>query len=99
MALEDLPVEDWDGYRFWDLLGVDDYSVLEVDPEYASFQTYRATGLPDWPIVTPGAASMAAALDPDTGDGSLFFFACPGSATHEFARTFEEHLENTARCE
>ena len=99
MALEDLPVEDWDGYRFWDLLGVEDYSTLEVDPEYASFQTYRATGLPDWPIVTPSPASMAAALDPDTGDGELFFFACPGSTTHVFAKTFEEHLENTERCD
>ncbi len=53
MELKDVAVKDWDDYLFWDLLGRADYSTVTVDPEYASFQTYQNTGLPDWPIVDP----------------------------------------------
>jgi UPF0755 protein len=98
MALADLGVKNWDEYVFWDLLGVGDYSAVEVDPQYASFQTYQNEGLPDWPIATPTVASMKAALNPATKSGNLFFYACPGSDTHTFAKTAAQHNRNIASC-
>lgn len=98
MALEDLGVKQWDEYVFWDLLGESDYSTVQVDPRYASFQTYQNQGLPDWPIATPTVASMKAALNPATKSGNLFFYACPGSDTHSFAKTASQHLQNTQSC-
>ena len=98
MALEDLGVKKWDEYVFWDLLGISDYSTVDVDPEYASFQTYQNKGLPDWPIATPTVASMRAALNPATKSGNLFFYACPGSDTHTFAKTAAQHSQNIASC-
>ncbi len=98
MALEDLAIGQWDEYLFWDLLGISDYSTVDVDPAYASFQTYQNKGLPDWPIVTPTVASMKAALEPRPGNGNLFFYACPGSDTHKFAKTAAKHNRNIASC-
>ena len=66
MTLADINVKNWDEYLFWDLLGVPDYSTVDVDKKYQSFQTYQNPGLPDWPIVTPSAKSIEAALNPTT---------------------------------
>lgn len=98
MELERIPVKDWDDYLFWDLLGISDYSTVEVDPKYASFQTYQNKGLPDWPIVTPAVASMKATLNPATKGGNLFFYACPGSDTHKFAKRAGQHNKNIQSC-
>ena len=98
MALADLPVSDWDEYLFWDLLGVSDYATVDVDKKYASFQTYQNPGLPDWPIVTPSAKSISAAINPTTGSKLLFFYACEGSDTHTFAKTFRKHQKHIDNC-
>jgi UPF0755 protein len=98
MTLEEMSVKKWDEYLFWDLLGLSDYGTVDVDPEYASFQTYQNKGLPDWPIVTPTVPSMKAALNPRPGNGNLFFYACPGSDTHKFAKTAAKHNRNIASC-
>jgi UPF0755 protein len=98
MALEDLPLRDWDEYLFWDLLGRSDYSTVDVAPEYASFQTYQNKGLPDWPIVTPSAKSIEAALNPVTKTKLLYFYACEGSDTHEFAKKLKGHQRNIDKC-
>jgi UPF0755 protein len=98
MALADLGLKDWDDYLFWDLLGSTDYGSIDVANQYASFQTYRNAGLPDWPIVTPAADSMKAALSPATKGGNMFFYACPGSDTHKFAKTASKHEQNIASC-
>ena len=98
MELEELAVRDWDDYLFWDLLGLSDYSTVNVDPEYASFQTYQNRGLPDWPLVTPTAKSIAAALDPTTKSNLKFFYACEGSDTHEFGKTARQHQKNINSC-
>ena len=82
-----------------DLLGLPDYSTVDVDKKYQSFQTYRNGGLPDWPIATPSAKSLAATLNPVTKTKNLFFYACPDADTHRFAKTFEQHQRNIARCE
>jgi UPF0755 protein len=67
------------------------YSDLEVNSPY---NTYRVTGLPPGPICSPGRASLAAALHPDTSCADLFFVA-RGDGTHVFSRTLREH--NRAR--
>ncbi len=98
MALEKVPVKNWDEYVFWDLLGISDYSTVDVDKRYESFQTYQNPGLPDLPIVSPSAKSLAAALNPNTKSKNLFFYACPGSDTHKFAKTFKQHQRNINSC-
>ena len=98
MALADMNVTNWDEYLFWDLLGVTDYSTVTVDPQYESFQTYQNPGLPDWPIVTPSAKSLEAALNPMTKSKLLYFYACPDSDTHKFAKNFKQHQRNIDKC-
>lgn len=98
VALEDIGVKKWDEYLFWDLLGIADYSSVNVPRQYQSFQTYQNPGPPDWPIATPSAASIKAALNPATKSKLLFFYACEGSDKHRFAKTFRQHENNIRKC-
>lgn len=99
MALDELAMAKWPNYLFWDTLGVADLATVNVSPELQSHQTYQQPGLPSWPIATPTRASIEAALDPDKRKDFLFFYACPGSDTHTFAKTAAQHSRNIARCE
>jgi len=56
------------------------------------YNTYVINGLPPTPIALPSAASIKAALNPDTGN-SLYFVA-KGDGTSEFSSTLDAH--NTA---
>jgi UPF0755 protein len=98
MALDELAMAKWPNYLFWDTLGVADLATVNVSPELQSHQTYQQAGLPSWPIATPTRASVEAALDPDTRKDFLFFYACPGSDTHTFAKTAAQHSRNIAQC-
>ena len=95
--LADVPLKDWDRYLFWDTLGVD-LNTVDVPNKYASFQTYRNTGLPDWPITTPSRASIEAALRPNTKKKFLFFVSCEGKDNHTFAKTVVQHNRNVRKC-
>jgi peptidoglycan lytic transglycosylase G len=97
-ALADTNIKKWDEYLFWDLLGIADYTSVDVPRQYESFQTYQNPGLPDWPIVSPSAASIEATLNPATKSKLLYFYACEGSDTHRFAKTFKQHQNNIAKC-
>jgi UPF0755 protein len=98
MRLRDQAMAKWPNYLFWDTLGVADLASVPVSPDLQSHQTYVTPGLPDWPIATPSRASIEAVLDPDRRKDFLFFYACPGSDTHTFAKTAAAHSRNIAKC-
>jgi len=60
-----------------------------------SWNTYTRDGLPPTPIAMPGAASIAAAVDPETTD--YLYFVGRGDGSHQFSRSLEEHNRAVAR--
>jgi UPF0755 protein len=73
------------------------YGDLEIDSPY---NTYRIYGLPPGPICSAGAASIRAALYPDSMSTALYFVA-RGDGSHIFSGNLREHREavNRARDE
>ena len=95
MMLREAHISEWPEYAFWTLDNMDGVGNFQVSEDLVGYQTYRNRGLPPGPICTPGFASLAAALNPDTADGYLFFVAKgDGSNSHAFAKTYEEHQQN-----
>ena len=95
MNLRDLHITQWPEYVFWTYDGIGAAASFEVDPDLASFQVWQSKGLPDWPIATPGVASLQAALNPDTQDGYLYFLGKnDGSGDLVFATNYADHLAN-----
>ena len=69
-------------------LSLDDLSVE------SPYNTYINVGLPPTPICNPDLDSLRAAAFPAESPYLFFRAACDGSGRHNFAITFEEHLEN-----
>ena len=69
------------------------YSDLRIDNPY---NTYLYEGLPPGPICSPGLQSLAAAVNPDTSSGYLYFVS-RNDGTHVFAETLREHQRNVER--
>ena len=65
---------------------------LETESPY---NTYRVGGLPPGPIASPGAASLDAALYPESVP--YLYFVAKDDGTHAFAETFAEHQANINR--
>jgi len=63
------------------------YKHLEVDSPY---NTYKYKGLPPGPICSPGLDAVKAVLDPETTE--YLYFVAKGDGTHQFSRTYQEHL-------
>ena len=64
---------------------------LQIDSPY---NTYLYPGLPPGPISNPSLPALQAVAFPDE---TLFYYfraRCDGSGLHDFAVTFEEHLQN-----
>jgi UPF0755 protein len=61
---------------------------LRTDTPY---NTYTRAGLPPTPIALPGAAAIAAALSPTTGDALYFVATGEPDGSHYFSATLEEH--------
>ena len=69
-------------------------SDLSVESPY---NTYQNIGLPPGPISNPDLGSLRAVAFPAETPYYFFRAACDNSGRHNFAITFEEHLNN--RCE
>jgi UPF0755 protein len=54
------------------------------------YNTYQNSGLPPGPIANPGAATLAAALEPAQTD-FLYFVAKPAGGGHVFSSTLAAH--------
>ncbi len=68
------------------------------DLKYQSpYNTYLNAGLPPGPICNPGQNALQAVANPAKTNFLYFRAACDDSGSHNFALTFEEHLENA--CE
>lgn len=61
------------------------------------FNTYVYGGLPPSPIANPGMDALGAVAFPAETPYYFFRAKCDGSGYHNFAMTFEEHLENGCR--
>lgn len=67
---------------------------LSVESPYNTYQNF---GLPPGPICNPDLGSLRAVAFPAQTPYFFFRAACDGSGRHNFAITFEEHLQNS--CE
>ena len=54
------------------------------------YNTYTQQGLPPGPIASPGAKSLTAAAYP--AQSEFLFFVSRQDKTHQFSRTWDEHL-------
>ncbi|KUK12294.1 MAG: Aminodeoxychorismate lyase [Moorella sp. 60_41] len=68
------------------------YEDLQIDSPY---NTYQVMGLPPGPIASPGRASLLAALNPARTD--YLYFAARPDGSHEFSRSWREHLAAVSR--
>jgi UPF0755 protein len=86
-----LPFERWVEFVFWAPRGVK-LNTVELPETLAGYQSYKVKGLPPGPICSPTAASIDAALAPETDPPYLFFVAIPdGGGKHDFSKTLKEH--------
>jgi UPF0755 protein len=59
------------------------------------YNTYTRQGLPPGPIASPGAKSLQAAVYP--AQSEFLYFVSRQDKTHQFSRTWEEHLQAVNR--
>jgi UPF0755 protein len=59
------------------------------------YNTYTRQGLPPGPIASPGAKSLMAAVYPVQSE--FLFFVSRQDKTHQFSRTWDEHLKAVSR--
>jgi len=61
------------------------------------YNTYIYEGLPPAPIANPGLSALRAVAFPAETTYYFFRAKCNDSGLHEFAETFEEHLQNACQ--
>ncbi len=75
---------DW-----WPLITADDYAKT-----ISVYNTYLNNGLPPGPIAFADIASIEAVLNPEDHDFFYFRADCRTDGYHDFAKTFDQHLDN-----
>ena len=75
--------------NWWPQITQSDYRAV-ISP----YNTYLHPGLPPGPIASPGLSAIQAVIHPAESDHYYFRAACDGSHYHNFAATFEQHLQN-----
>ena len=61
----------------------------------SAYNTYQNAGLPPGPISNPGVDALQAVAFPADSPYYYFRARCDGSGMHNFAVTFQEHLQNS----
>lgn len=78
-----------------------DFSIRRVTRQHLSapgpYNTYRVAGLPPGPIRTVSTTTLQAILDSEPSDDLYMCAKEDFSGTHNFASTYEQHLENARR--
>lgn len=74
---------------WWPRITVADYTGVESE-----YNTYLNNGLPPGPIANPGIVAIQAVIYPEETDFFYFRADCRSDGYHEFARTYEEHVNN-----
>ncbi len=81
------------------IYGIPDFdgNLRRVHLEDASnpYNTYRIPALPPGPIANPGAAALAAVVQPAEADA--LFFVSKNDGTHHFSKTYAEHVRAVDR--
>lgn len=96
--LRKLDFTKWPKFAFWGLTGQSDLSKIKVASDLIGYQSWLTEGLPPTPIDSPTLSSILAAADPDTRGSYLYFYACPGSQRHLFAKTLAGQSKNIKSC-
>jgi cell division protein YceG involved in septum cleavage len=91
--LRKIDISEWKTYFFWNNLKVK-IADLQVPKDLQGYQTYQVTGLIPGPISSPTTEDIAAALNPNTKTGYLYFLALPNSGSNVFAKTLAEQTAN-----
>jgi UPF0755 protein len=89
-------MSSWVEFTFWlPISSGTPLAQVALPESLVPYNTYKRAGLPPTPICSPGAASLAAAVAPDTADGYFFFLAKnDGTGGLAFAKTQAEHDAN-----
>ena len=74
---------------WWPQITQADYRAVD-----SPYNSYLHRGLPPGPIASPGLSAIQAAIHPEATEFFYFRAACDGSHYHNFAVTFEQHLQN-----
>jgi UPF0755 protein len=97
IKLRDRALTTWPRYAFWTTVD-QALARVRVPDDLESYQTYVNPGLPDGPIASASLPSIRAVLEADTKGDFLYFYACPGSRTHVFAKTLAQQEANIRKC-
>lgn len=76
------------------------YSHIRVTPkrikeDKSTFNTYKRRGLPDYPVCSVSIEAIKSAISPKK-TGYLYFMKNK-NGTHDFAKTYKEHLKNVRK--